>query len=91
LSATGTVNAARCLGAGRHLWVKMRKARHEDMWSGLAQRSDLTADLLNWQHRATGDITEGTESANLSGLLSRHHLVLGPEHRIKLSQLVDSA
>jgi hypothetical protein len=31
---------------------KMRKARHEHMWSGLAQRSDLTADMLNWQERA---------------------------------------
>ena len=34
------------------LGVRMRKARHEHMWSGLAQRSDLTADLLNWQQRA---------------------------------------
>jgi hypothetical protein len=30
----------------------MRKARHEHMWSGLAQRSDLTADMLNWPQRA---------------------------------------
>jgi hypothetical protein len=34
------------------LGVRMRKARHEHMWSGLAQRSDLTADMLNWQQRA---------------------------------------
>jgi hypothetical protein len=32
--------------------VKMRKSRIEHKWSGLAQRSDLTADMLNRQQRA---------------------------------------
>jgi len=32
-------------------WVKMRKPRIEH-WSGLAQRSGLTADMLNRQRRA---------------------------------------
>jgi len=30
-----------------------RKSRIEHNWSGLAQRADLTADMLNRQQRAT--------------------------------------
>ena len=30
-------------------WVKMRKSRIEYNWSGLAQRADLTAAMVNWQ------------------------------------------
>jgi hypothetical protein len=32
----------------------MRKSRIEYKWSGLAQRADLTADMLNRQQRANG-------------------------------------
>jgi hypothetical protein len=38
---------ARCLK-----WVKMRKSRIEYKWSDLAQRADVTADMVNRQQRA---------------------------------------
>jgi hypothetical protein len=40
------------LRLSRRRWVKLRKSRIEHKWSGLAQRSDLTADMLKRQHRA---------------------------------------
>jgi hypothetical protein len=38
--------------AGPYIRVKRRKSRIEYKWSGLAQRADLIADVLNWQQRA---------------------------------------
>jgi hypothetical protein len=42
----------------------MRKARYEHMRSGLAQRSDLTADMLNWQPTGQQVTFERKEAAN---------------------------
>jgi hypothetical protein len=56
--------------------VKMRKARVEHKWSGLAQRTDLTADMLSRQHRAT------------SGLMHRDSIVLGGRPRRERDDVV---
>ena len=49
------------------------------MWSGLAQRSDLTADILNWQQRAT------------SGHMRRSTLKLSATELAKLGNKKDPA